>query len=496
MIKSKIGYGTMALMLVVALLASLVGVVGTSGTASAMPKSLYLVANHSSAAFDAWNINPGGTVTYQSTTGLTFATDPSGIAIDESSATLFVGSEFNLPGLELVDAISMTTIGTAPGPPDIAGVAVDDVNDIVYAVQRFTNSLYVWDWHPGTNTITPRAGFNPFPLPGCSGAFGIALDDTAGILWVCDSPTGIVRAYDTTTWIENVGLGFMPSHMPIDVAVDRVRGFVYTVSMSYGAWTPGGAGSMLLSKYDLSTSTETTGILPDQGVGVAVDEVTGYVYLTLSPYGRGLPFGDIQVWDTTGSGPWPQVDMWQLSGSPAGICVPRSEVGYTTLNVTKDDGVANCVDPGDTINYNVCYDNLANTLPVTGVTIVDDLPPEVAFVSATGGGTYDGPAHQVTWNIRDLAAFDPGSCETLTVTVNMGVTPGSLITNYATINSNETLPKTFTLQTLICPENGPGPVVGGEVYLVNKLGLLAPWIALFALLIPAIIVMRRRRARS
>lgn len=43
----------------------------------------------------------------------------------------------------------------------------------------------------------------------------------------------------------------------------------------------------------------------------------------------------------------------------------------------------------------------------------------------------------------------------------------------------------------------PTPVeVGGEVYPVDKLSLLAPWIALSALLIPAIIVMRRRRARS
>jgi len=499
MIKAKIGYGTIALMLVVALLASLIGVVGTAGTALANPKSLYLVADHGTAAFDAWNIGPGGTVSFQFPTGLTFATDPSGIAMDESSATLFVGSEFNFAGLELVDAISMTTIGIAPGPVDLAGIAVDDINDIVYAVERFTGLLYAWDWTPGPNTMTPRVGFNPYFLPGCAGAFGIALDDAAGILWVADAVAGIVRAYDTTTWLENAGLSFMPSHLPIDVAVDRIRGFVYTVSMSAAAWTPGGAGSLLLSKWDLSTSTETTGPLPDQGVGVAVDEVTGYVYITISPYGHDITYpyqGEILVLDATGSGPWPQIDMQTVSGSPAGICIPRTEVGYALLNVTKDDGVATCVNPGDTINYNVCYDNAANNLPVSSVTIVDDLPPEVTFVSATGGGTYNGGTHQVAWNIGSLAAGDPGGCVTLTVTVNMGVTPGSLITNYATIDSNETDPKTVTEQTLICEEYIPPVVVGGTIYPVDKLGLLAPWIALFAILIPAIIVMRRRRARS
>jgi len=484
----------MALMLVVALLASLVGVVGTSGTVSAMPKSLYLIANHHTSAFDAWNINPGGTVTFQNTNPLAASNSPSGVAIDESSATLFVSDEFR-GGLELVNALTNTHITLAPGPVDLAGVAVDDVNDIIYAVQRWSPNLYVYDWNPGTNTVTPKPGFNPYPLPNCSGAFGIALDDTTGILWVCDSPAWTVRAYDTTTWLENAGLSFAPSHMPIDVAVDRYRGFVYTTSMHAYAWTPGGAGSILLSRWDLGTSTEATGFLPDEGVGVAVDEVTGYVYLTLSPYAHVPSVGEIMAWDATGSTPWTQIDRQTLSGSPAGICVPRSEVGYALLNITKDDGVATCVNPGDFVSYNICYDNAANNLPVHNVSIVDDLPPEVTFNSATGSAVYYAGPRQVVWDIGNLTAGDPGGCETLTVRVNMLVTPGSLITNYATIESDETGPKTVTEQTLICREEEE-LIVGGEVYPVDKLGLLAPWLALSALLIPAIILMRRRRARS
>jgi len=50
--------------------------------------------------------------------------------------------------------------------------------------------------------------------------------------------------------------------------------------------------------------------------------------------------------------------------------------------------------------------------------------------------------------------------------------------------------------TKVWERTTPPVEVGGEVYAVNKLAILAPWIALFALLIPAIIVMRRRRARS
>ena len=50
--------------------------------------------------------------------------------------------------------------------------------------------------------------------------------------------------------------------------------------------------------------------------------------------------------------------------------------------------------------------------------------------------------------------------------------------------------------TKVWERTTPPVEVGGEVYPVNKLAILAPWLALFALLIPAIIVMRRRRARS
>lgn len=222
------------------------------------PKSLYLIANHHTAQFDAWGIQPDGTTIYQATYNLQHATDPSGIAIDESSNTLFVTSEFSLAGVELVDATTMTFIGTAPGPIDLAGIDVDDADDVVYAVHRETNDLYVYNWHPNNNTLTPQAGFNPFDLPNCSSAFGIALDERTGILWIADSGDGIARAYNVESWNETESMSFTPSHKPVDIAVDRQRGFVYTVSMSLGASVPPGCGSNNLSRYEVATGIETT----------------------------------------------------------------------------------------------------------------------------------------------------------------------------------------------------------------------------------------------
>ena len=408
-------------------------------------KSLYLIANHHTAQFDAWQINPGGTVIYQASYMLSHASDPAGIAMDESSETLFVTAEFD-PGFELVDAKTMTQIGTAPGPSDLAGIDVDDANDTVYTVSRGYYNLYVYDWDPSTKTITPRSGFNPFPLPGNPDAYGIAFDDTTGILWVADCSGNKVRAYDVNTWTEDTSKSFTPSHKPVDVAVDRQRGFVYTVSMTSGAGT--GAGSHLLSKYDLSTGTETTVDIGTEGVGVAVDEATGLVYITLSPYDPGWSTGRLAVWDTS-TVPFTKIQEINVSGSPAGICIPRTAVTYNPLNLSKV-GPAGCVNPGDTFTYTISYDNTLNNYSVSNVVITDNLPPETTYVSNTGGGTYDSVNHRVIWNIGSLPAGAPTQTVTVTVTVKSNTPRGTTITNWVTIDSAETGSSQSAVNTDIC----------------------------------------------
>jgi len=449
-----------------------VSAIAMIGNASASPKSMYLIANHHTAQFDAWEIKPDGTVEYQKTYNLTYATDPAGISMDEDSATLFVTTEFSPPGktvtVEMVDATTMTPIGYVDtGVDDIAGIDVDQVNDIVFAVLRNTNWLYVFDWDNATRTLTLRSGY-PKRLGNCSNAFGVALDEFRDTLWVADSDERVVRAYDVSSclssgvWNENTSKTIRGlSHQPVDVAVDRVRGFVYTVSMSAGAWTPWGTGSTILSKYDLATRTETTGTLTDQGVGVAVDEVTGYVYVTISPYGQGwgvpAPVG-LEVWNTSTT-PWTRIQTANVSGSPAGIYIPQEEVAYNPLNLSKDDGVTICVNPGDNITYTICFDNKRNIYEVHNVTLVDKLPAEESFVSASDGGIYDAVNHTVIWNIGTLSAGASQRCVTLNVAVKPGTSPGTTITNYCTIDSDETPATTVTERTDVCIPPTPTPSI-------------------------------------
>lgn len=404
--------------------------------AYASPKSLYMCAEHHQSLFEAWDIPPAGyPVTWQVTTTLTHSTDPAGIAIDGSSDTLFITSEFSA-GVEMVDATTMTSIGVeTTGPSDLAGIDVDDANDIVYTVKRSWYDLYVYDWDPVGLTLTPRnlAGSHPYALPGCSYAYGIALDVTTGILWVADAGSGVCRAYDTTTGIEDTTKSFTPSHDPIDIDIDKPRNLVYTV----GGWY----GSYLLSKFDLSTRTEISLNTGLTGCGVAVDEVTGYVYMT------SLNGDDLTVWDCSSNDPslWVMLQQTGDIGTPAGLCIPE-EAAYNPLNLAKTGPAT--TNPGGTITYTITFDNLQNpTMPVNNVVLVDTLPPETTYVSNTGGGIY--AAGTVTWNIGTLAAGAPTQTVTLTVTVNPGTTPGTTITNFVTIDSDETPPTTKHWDTLI-----------------------------------------------
>ena len=429
-------------------------------TSYASPKSLYLVANHHTAQFDAWNIAYDGTVSYQGTYDLNHATDPSGIAMDESSRVLFITSEFS-GGVELVDATNLVSLGVSSGPTDLAGIAVDDSEDVVYAIRRWSNSLYVYDWDPVAKTLTPKTGFNPYYLPGTSGVFGIALDNYTDTLWIADAEAGVVRAYDTNTWIEDTSRSFTPSHKPIAIAIDRLRDCVYTTSLWYVAWyaaVPSGSGSDFISIFNLTSRTETLIDMGHDGVGIAVDEVTGYIYVTGGYTYSGSAIQNLEVWD-----PITRTEIQDTGdiGSPAGICVPREEIHFYELGLDKND-TPDPVFPGSPLTYTIIYDNINNSFDVHNVLLVDRLPSETTFVSASDGGTYDPVSHTVTWNLGTLSAGSGPFNVTVNVTVVLGTPPG-VITNFAEIDSDETDLQTVYESTTIA---------GGQVIPVTPLGTI------------------------
>ena len=117
-----------------------------------------------------------------------------------------------------------------------------------------------------------------------------------------------------------------------------------------------------------------------------------------------------------------------------------------TRNLDVSKSVSNSTDdlknvsPGDMVTYMISFDSNDLTVDVNNVTIIDYLPNEVSYISADTNevfGFYDVNEHTFTWSIP---AFSWGSTINLplTVEVNMGVAPDTIITNFVTIDSNET----------------------------------------------------------
>lgn len=404
-----------------ALVALLIVLLASTG---AMAKSLYVITDHHAGTFWAYNIWPNGTISPQASYTIpNYGLGPSGVAIDLDTEVIFITYE-NSNRVALVDARTMTSIGsaTAPGASDLAGIDVDSVSDIVYTVNRGTNKLYIYSWDPNTQTLTLQSAQQ---LTGNPSIWGVALDESRGILWV-SSNDGRIIGYNVSTW--NIVQTFTPSQTPCGIAVDTIRGKIYSVAPD-GTCAYAPTGNNTLVVVDISSGTETSVPLGGYGgMGIAVDEATGYIYLT-----TGCSGDTIQVWA-------PNLTKIQETGdvgNPAGIVVGP---GYNPLNLSKDDGVTEVL-PGQQLTYTICYSN-TNPSDVTNVTLIDQLPSIASFVSAPGG-VYDQNTHMVTWNVGTLQSGQQ-ECRYLTVRVDSNAQPCTWFTNYVTITSDQTPPSTQT----------------------------------------------------
>lgn len=105
------------------------------------------------------------------------------------------------------------------------------------------------------------------------------------------------------------------------------------------------------------------------------------------------------------------------------------------LSITKTDDV-DPVNRGGTLTYTMVVTNNGPGA-ATNVEVVDTLPADVTFVSATGGTVTppSGGDNTVTVNVGDIPN---GGTRTVTVTVNVSQTAGTTFTNTAIVRSTET----------------------------------------------------------
>ena len=442
------------------LMASFIGV-AMAGIVSA--KSVYVIGDiaGSPTPIQAYDIQTAPNyLVYQTTHGVPrYAGGAVGLAIDTDSEILFITYE-NSNTIQLVDAKTMTDEGstTAPNANNLAGIVVDQDKQKVYTVDRGTDNLYVYSWDATTKTLTLDFQTD---LSGVTNAHGLALDEVNNLLYVGDMvSTNNIVVFSTDDWSSVTS--YTVSELVQGIAVDVKNGYIY-------AGNSGWYGGDRLCKYDMNSNTETYVEIttlnpaePDAAVqGLAVDPDNSLLYVTTGNQGsEGRVYDDwdcILVLDSDLNLLYNTGDI----GNPTGICVPGKDISYNPLNLAKNDVAADCgVYEGLTFTYEITCDNNDNTFDVTGVTITDNLPVELDFVSATVGGIYDDPTHTVTWDIGTILAGQTGPLVELEVRVNQNAIPNTTIYNHCKIESNETPPTTKIGVDPDCPPGPPGtPII-------------------------------------
>ena len=409
-------------------------VMATTGSVKA--KLLYVLSDVSAdpPIVQAYSIAGDGSLTFQAEYSIPrYGLGPLDLTIDSISGHLFIvytGSNV----IQVVDVRAMTDEGTAvvPGTGNLAGIVYDHDNRAIYCVDRGMNRLYAYDWDASTKTLTQVPG-SPFTCVGAC-AYGIALDEIHDQLYVTNHG-GTILVYNTSDW--SLAATGPITTLASSIAVDAKNGFLYS-----------GAGSLsnyYLTQYDLPTAEEiATLVEPDVVVmDLAVDSATGRLYVSTGS--NRLPGGDnLIVFDTSLA----QIDLVPVDGNPAGLVVSSTGFSHNRLNLSKmiADGLE-YVKIGDTITYDICFDNNDNDVAATNVLVVETLPDMVDFVTADGDGVfghYDSGTHTYTWCYPSL---EPGAsaCVRLGAQVNAKAAAGTTITSSTTIYGDQITPTTTSV---------------------------------------------------
>jgi len=294
----------------------------------ASPKSLFVIADlrppGGGIPISTYDIQPAPTyLAYRKSQSVPiWGSGAIDLAVDSESGTLFITYEFSNI-IQLVNATNFADLGTTitPSASNLAGIVYDHEKRLLYTMDRRTCNLYVYKWDAATHVLTLESNVD---LANTSRAYGIALDEINGILFVADGENSRkFDLYDTDTWIHLKTKA--TTHTVVGIAVDAKNRFVYT-SGGLRQYPPYDYG---LYKYDMIRETETAILNGPGGIhaeilDVEVDQDSSLVYVTT--------FGDVSelytpyrdmlvVFDSNLNELWRSGDI----GNPTGIAILRGE---------------------------------------------------------------------------------------------------------------------------------------------------------------------------
>ncbi|MFC1687407.1 CARDB domain-containing protein [Patescibacteria group bacterium] len=96
------------------------------------------------------------------------------------------------------------------------------------------------------------------------------------------------------------------------------------------------------------------------------------------------------------------------------------------------------INPGDEVTFTMTW-SVGGTSPITNLILVDPIPDNSSFVSASDNGVYDAQTNLITWELGNHVPGDTGQV-TMTVASDSPLSDGTIITNTGTLDSDETDP--------------------------------------------------------
>lgn len=400
-----------------------------------------------------------------------------GIALDEINDLLYVANNSTYIGAyHTSDWSSASTISVSR---NAIGIAIDYTRGFLYFGGNYpagTNyDLTQYNLKTQTESVVQVE-------PDAS-VFGIAVDQTTGFIYVSTgNDAGLggdnLKAYDTALQqIDVVAINGNPTGIAIPIrddiiynplnfskkvigaTADQIQSIPIGGTIIYNICFDNKANDYTVDNVSIvDTLPKEVSFVSADGDGVfgqydAVTRTYSWFYPSLPPR---APETCLQLIVQVNQDTAPGTTISNSASTASDQTEPSTAIAYITteiihykaLNLSKSitdplqssDGTVR-VRAGQSIVYNIRFDNTSNEYPVTNVSIVDILPKEVSFVEADGNGfsgRYDSATHRYTWSYSSL---EPRAAETnlkLITHVNEGIAAGTIISNSVTIDSNET----------------------------------------------------------
>lgn len=254
-----------------------------------------------------------------------------------------------------------------------------------------------------------------------------------------NSTTGSINAFTTCTTplVRNFTVG--TSFTVADVDLGLFMSHAWRGDIRVTLQSPAGTRVQIINGNTNNSADNLNVILSDENTGqvggsghVADDQLTP----APPPYQRALvPNNALSAFDGQNSaGTWrleicdtfPSADNGTFTR--ADLYLTQPPASYADLSLTKT--VSNATPAsGNSISYTLSVTNSATSPSVaSGVTVLDQLPVGVSFVSATGTGSYDS-----TSGVWTVGSIPVGATRTLTINVTVTAGLGTTIQNDAEI---------------------------------------------------------------